>query len=345
VESVWGIITSYFTVEGFEVHGDSTIFYVQPLGDVKSSFLKVHELLKQYGLTAYLRGFKDRIRLVVIPKPKIRPSRTYVNIALLILTIATTAFVGYNLSIPLFEAGLMGNPVIGALSFSTSIMMIIGLHELGHKLAAKKWNIQTSPPYFIPVPFFLGTLGAVIINKETPPNRDALYDIGAAGPILGFIVSIVFAFIGISMSYTIPRAEAPMERIVVYPAPILFELIISIMLKIPKDHILIMHPIAFASWVGMVITMLNLMPAGSLDGGHVARALFGGRKHQVISIIIAWITYLIGYPLMAIIMFLFSLYPHPGPLDDISQLTTSRKLLALPLFTILYLCGVPGWIG
>ncbi|MEM1545182.1 MAG: site-2 protease family protein [Candidatus Methanomethylicia archaeon] len=344
MESTWGIITNYFTVEEFEVHGDTATFYVQPLGDIKNSFLKVYEHLKQYGLTAYLRSFKGRIRLVIIPKPKVKPSKTYVNIILLILTIATTTFVGYNLSIPLFETGLMSNPFIGASSFSVAIMMIIGLHELGHKLAARKWNIQTSLPYFIPVPFFLGTLGAVIVNKETPPNRDALYDLGATGPILGFIISILFAFIGISISYPIPRTEAPMERIVFYPTPILFELITSIMLRIPKDHILIMHPVAFASWVGMIITMLNLMPAGSLDGGHVARALFGGRKHQVISIIIAWITYIIGYPLMAIIMLLFSLYPHPGPLDDISQLTTSRKLLAIPLFTILYLCGVPGWI-
>ncbi len=344
MEGTWGIITNYFIVEEFEVHGDTTIFYVQPLGDVKNSFLKVYEYLKQYGLTVYLRSFKDRLRLIIMPKPRVKPSKTYINIALLILTIATTTFVGYNLSIPLFEVGLMSNPFIGALSFSIAIMMIIGLHELGHKLAAGRWNIQTSPPYFIPVPFFLGTLGAVIVNKETPPNRDALYDLGAAGPILGFIVSILFAFIGISMSYLIPRAEAPMERIVFYPTPILFELITGIMLKIPKDHILIMHPVAFASWVGMIITMLNLMPAGSLDGGHVARALFGGRKHQIISIIIAWITFLIGYPLMAMIMLLFSLYPHPGPLDDFSKLTTSRKLLALPLFAILYLCGVPGWI-
>lgn len=345
MESTWGIITSYFTVESFEVQGGSTIFYVQPIGDIKSSFLKVYEYLRQYGLTVHLRSVGDKLRLIVAPRPKARPSRISINVALFILTVATTAFVGYNLSIPLFEVGLMSNPIIGAISFSIAIMTIIGLHEFGHKLAARKWNIQTTPPYFIPVPFFLGTLGAVIINKETPPNRDALYDLGAAGPILGFMVSIVFAFIGVAMSYPIPKAEVPLERIVVYPAPILFEFIINIMLKIPRDHILIMHPVAFASWVGMIITMLNLMPAGSLDGGHVARALFGGRRHQIISIVIAWITYVIGYPLMAMIMLLFSLYPHPGPLDDVSQLTTSRKLFALPLFTILYLCGVPGWIG
>ncbi|MDI6859635.1 MAG: site-2 protease family protein [Methanocellales archaeon] len=125
------------------------------------------------------------------------------------------------------------------------------------------------------------------------------------------------------------------------PAPILFGLLLSLIVSVPEGFVLLPHPLAFAGWVGMLVTMLNLMPVGMLDGGHVSRVLFGGDSHQIVSFIGVIATFMIGFWLMAILMLFFAMHPHPGPLDDVSPLTPERKLLSLLLGCILIICLTP----
>ncbi|MEM2897118.1 MAG: site-2 protease family protein, partial [Candidatus Bathyarchaeia archaeon] len=242
----------------------------------------------------------------------------------------------------LVEANLMESPWHGAIAFSIAIISILGCHELGHKFMANRKGVEASLPYFIPVPFFVGTMGAVIETKTPAPNRDALFDLGASGPISGLLVLIPTTLLGLYFSYPIlPEAIPPGSTVL--PVPLLF-VALSFLLgpKIHEGHILF-HPVAFASWVGMLVTMLNLMPVGMLDGGHVARAIFGERNHRIVSFLASMITLALGWWLMAVLMFYLSFAHHPGPLDDVSPLERNRKFLSIFIFIILVLCAIPGW--
>jgi membrane-associated protease RseP (regulator of RpoE activity) len=140
----------------------------------------------------------------------------------------------------------------------------------------------------------------------------------------------------------VPVEAIPPETVSL-PVPPFFSLL-SHLIELPTTGAaVVFHPVAFASCVGMLVTMLNLMPVGMLDGGHVARAILGERWHQVVSLIAAAATFALGWWYMALFMLFFSFRPHIGPLDDVSPLTRSRKIVAMGLGVILFLCAVPGW--
>jgi len=278
----------------------------------------------------------------VLPRPPQTPSRWIWNLILLLATIGTTIFVGYRMSLPLADRGFMASPWDGALTFSAAIIGVLGCHELGHKFMADRKKIAATLPYFIPVPFFIGTLGALIKTKAPAQNRDALFDLGAAGPIAGLLAIIPVTILGLFWSYPTPIEAVP-EGTIGLSTPILFDLLrLFAGLYIPSGFVLLFHPVAFAAWVGMVITMLNLMPSGMLDGGHVARAVFGDRGHRIVSFGAAIVTIMLGWWYMAILMLFFSFSRHLGPLDDASPLTTSRKALAIVVFALLVLCAAHG---
>jgi len=332
-----------FSIEEMLMEHGRPVFYVRPYFDIKHSFSVVKNRLAQIGYTPFLRKRANRLVMLIVSQPRIKPSSWIWNLLLFLATIATTIFVGYQLSMPLVNEGLMPNPWQGALSFSAAVIGILGCHELGHKFMAGRRGVAATLPYFIPVPFFIGTMGAVIQTKEPTPNRDALFDLGAAGPIAGFIVLVPVAILGLYWSYQVP-VEAIPPKTIGLPVPLLFNLLFPfINIQAPRFAILF-HPVAFASWVGALVTMLNLMPVGMLDGGHVARAIFGERWHRVISLIAAATTFALGWWYMALFMFFLSLRPHIGPLDDASPLMASRKIVAIGLCVLLFLCAVPGWM-
>ncbi len=258
---------------------------------------------------------------------------------LFLITIGTTFWAGYQMSTPLAKTGLLASPVEGAVAFCIGILLVLGAHEMGHYVMAKRRGIETTLPYFIPVPIFLGTMGAVIRMKGIPSDRDALFDVGAAGPMLGFLVLIPVTILGISWSYALPPGAIPSDAAVL-PDPLLFQFL-SGLVGISPDMELLLHPLALAGWVGMVVTMLNLMPVGSLDGGHVVRALFGPKYNRWVSFGGTIITVLMGYWLMAILMFLFALRGHPGPVNDAVPLSPGRKLFSIALLAILVVSVAP----
>jgi len=299
--------------------------------ETKQPFLRLLESLKPENMIASMRKEDGKIVLKVMPKPVVKPSNPLINIAFLIATIVTTFIAGYFLLPP--EAGI--NPFLSGAIFSASILLVLGIHEMGHKITANRKKIDASAPYFIPGPPPLGTFGAVITQKSLPANRDDLFDIGANGPIAGFVIAFIFSVVGITLS--IPGVM-PTDGTST-PLPISWILLIQglsgtglVPTPIAPNNGLFMHPIALAGWAGMVVTMLNLLPAAMLDGGHVARSLVSGKARFVLTVLsVALLLFSGMFIVMAFLVIFMSFFKHPGPLDDVSGLSKNRKLLTVML--------------
>jgi hypothetical protein len=334
-------VAAHFQIEEALIEHGVPTFYLKQPQETKKPFLKLLKTLEPLDLMAVLRKTNGRIALRILRKPPTQPSNVLVNWVLLLATIGTTFTTGYILS-----QGFT-NPLIGGATFTIAIMAVLGLHEIGHKLTANKEGIEATPPYFIPGPpplggfLGIGTFGAVIMQKSLPPNKDSLFDVGVSGPILGFIVSAIATIIGLPFSSYdwIPPDEPTLPALLFFRIALLF---ITPQGPIPDrpgpDHILAirLHPVAFAGWVGLFITMLNLMPATMLDGGHVARSLFGEKARAVLTVLSIVFLAVVSWPMAFFVMFM-SMFKHPGPLDDVSELSRGRKLLVVVLVAIFIL--------
>ena len=176
----------------------------------------------------------------------------------------------------LFVASCVTTTIVGGPIFGATLMGILTCHELGHYFVARRRGIDVSLPYFIPLPPIgtLGTLGAVIRMRKPIDDRNALFDVGAAGPIAGLVVAIPLLAIGLSLSTVGPAGPDSFQE----GNSILYALLKYLVFGrwLPGDGVDVqLHPMAFAAWVGLLVTMINLMPIGQLDGGHVARAALG----------------------------------------------------------------------
>jgi len=337
-EQVTSVVSSEFRVEEALMENGVPTYHLAQPQETKQPFLRVLKKLELMNLIALLRRTDGRVVLRVVPRPSVKPSNILINWALLFATMATTFVTGYFLSPNVI------NPYVGGAAFTAAMLAVLGTHEMGHKITANKKGIDATLPYFIPGPPPLGTFGAVIMQKSLPPNRDALFDIGADGPIAGFIIATIVSIIGLTL--TIPSPQVPANEIGV---PVMWSILerflnsFNLIPKTPPNGLLLLHPVAFAGWVGMLVTTLNLLPAAMLDGGHVARSVLGEKLSLRLVLAILSITYLTveGFIPMAFLVLLMLFFRHPGPLDDVSSLSTSRKLVALGLVGIFILCAVP----
>lgn len=176
----------------------------------------------------------------------------------------------------LFVACCATTAAFGGPSFAATLMGILLCHELGHYLTGRRRGVDVSLPYFIPMPpqFTFGTLGAVIGMRKPISDRNALFDVGAAGPVAGLVVAIPLLVVGLVLSPLGPTKPDDM----IEGNSVLYALLKYAVFGrwLPSDGVDVqLHPMAFAGWVGLLITMINLMPVGQLDGGHVARAALG----------------------------------------------------------------------
>jgi len=335
------VSTEFQIEEALVEHGVPT-FYLQKSQETKEPFLRLLKKLDAEGLVAFLRKDEDRIALRIVPKPEVKPSNILVNWILFFITIGTTFATGYILSTGLVEEGVMSTPLIGGAAFTLAIMSVLGVHEMGHKITASNKGMDATPPYFIPGPppifgLGLGTFGAVIMQKSLPPNRDALFDVGASGPLFGFVVAVVVSVIGLIFSPMYPITK-PMNFL---PAPVIFELFALFVVKLPQNYYILLHPVAFAGWAGMVVTMLNLLPTAMLDGGHVVRSLVGERVRSILTLLSILFLVVQGFWPMALFVLFLSMQKHPGPLDDVSGLSLGRKLRTIVLIAVFILCSFP----
>jgi len=338
-EQITALVTAEFQVEDALIeHNVPTYFLKQPQ-ETKNAFLRLLENLEKMNLIAILRKRDGKIVLKVVRKPPTKPSNILVNWLLFFATIGTTFATGYLIS------PAMINPLISGATFTVAIMAVLGAHEMGHKLTANKRKVDSSPPYFIPGPppvgqvFGIGTFGAVIMQKSLPRNRDALFDIGVSGPLIGFVITVIVTFVGLALSPVVYRLpEGPFGSF-----PILFELVgtaLSFLGVYGRGNIILIHPVAFAGFIGMIVTMLNLLPAGMLDGGHVATSILGGKMRGILNVVAIVFLVIYGYYPMAFFVLFLSLFRHPGPLDDVSSLSKTRKYVIPVLFIVFILCGI-----
>jgi len=220
-------------------------------------------------------------------------------------------------------------------------MTILLSHEMGHYFMSRKYGVPATLPYFIPLPFPpFGTLGAIIKMKGIIINKKALFDIGIAGPLSGFIVSIPFIILGIKMS-SIQFVTQEMAYLRLGD-PLLFKILQKIFIAdIPEGHDLALHPMAYAGWVGLFVTALNLLPVGQLDGGHIVYAVFGNKSKWIFAISIGLLAVLTifynpGWLLLVILLLIFGMR-HPEPFDMDTELDGKRKILALIILLVFLL--------
>jgi len=233
--------------------------------------------------------------------------------------------------------------IIEGLPFAGTLMTILLCHELSHYIASKKHHTKAPLPYFIPAPSIIGTFGAFIKMKSPIVTRKALIDIGASGPIAGFVVSVTASIIGLSMSEVVSLAQT--GGALSLGDSILFSFLSEVVMGVaPDNHDILLHPVAFAGWIGLFVTSLNLIPIGQLDGGHIAFAILGER-HKYISIVLVAILgvlgifYWEGWALWAVLMLILGI-KHPPVIYWEIPLDSNRRftgLLSLIIFIITFI--------
>ena len=237
---------------------------------------------------------------------------------------------------------------VGGIWYALFLITILLAHELGHFFVSRRWGVEVTLPFFIPFPLSpFGTLGAVIKMKGIMPNRQALFDIGISGPFVGLVLTIPTIIIGLKLSEVavISEIEGP---VIPLGSSILFSLIEKIMFGyLPEGQDIILHPIAYAGWVGLFVTALNLLPVGQLDGGHIIYSLFG-KNSKIAYYITFGILGLIcifvnpAWTLLFVLLLIFG-FNHPPPLDDFTPLDKRRKILGICalIFCVLSFTPVP----
>ena len=322
--------------------------------NIEEKMNRLRIMLHERGLDIVLQKRNGELILIVgALRPAIRPTSIFSSVTLpIILFIATIISVsvsGYlevRSYITLLE--FLGKPTPSILGltvlFTISVMGVLGLHELGHMIACRIHHNKASLPLFIPgIPGVtaIGTFGAVI-RQESPRNRNQLFDIGLAGPLLGFIAAIIVSYFG--YSWSVPVTQLEYLRVVSvmgegqsFLLPTIFMVLGRYILPHAANSVtFFFHPIAWAGWVGTLITFLNAFPIGQLDGGHISRAILGRKWHRLLSYIMIGIMVLVGWWPMAMLALFLVRTTHPGPLDDVTKVTTSRKIAGI-LFTLLFI--------
>jgi len=275
--------------------------------------------------------------------PRRKPSIA-VNIVLFICTIGTTVLAGA------LQQGV--NPVadpsqlIKGLPFSAALLFILLAHEMGHFLTSRYYRIDASLPYFIPAPTFIGTFGAFIKMRSPMLNKRVLLDVGANGPLAGLLVTIPVLAVGLKLS-EVKALTAPLEGGMTLGSSLILYFMTTVILgTLPDTHQVILHPLGFAGWIGLLVTSMNLIPVGQLDGGHIAYAVFGRRtKHISTAVLICllglgiWASHM--WLMWALILFALLGIRHPAPLDHDAPLDGRRRMLGLGMLVIFVLTFVP----
>ena len=324
-----GYISNYFDVGGFHSTPEGSFFVVNDYDYEKFSMLIKD--LGEIGYIPFMEHYAGNYRIGIAEKKDRGESRIHINVILFIATIATTVYAGYNVA---------GGNIWDGVAFAIALLGILGVHETAHFYAARKHDVKSTLPYFVPAPTLIGTFGAVINIKSPIPDKNSLFDLGFSGPLAGIIVTIPVLIIGIYLSKIAPIVSGSM---IFYPPPIMTIIMFLLVPSIPAGYELQIHPIAFAGWVGIIVTLLNLMPVAFLDGGHIVRSLFSEKIHQIISILGVIVTWLLGWFPMALLMILILVLNrrHPGALDNVSKLTLRRKAMAVVMLVIFILCLTP----
>jgi len=308
--------------------------------------------------TRYLRKLQRR--------KKFEPFYRYLPVILFVATLFTTLFAGTVMQY-IHPSEIISKPslLLKGAQFAVPLMLILLTHEMGHYTAGRIHRVKTTLPYFIPFPNFIGTFGAVIKMKSPMRDRRALLDIGAAGPLAGFVLSIIAAAWGLAHATTMPIEMLPEDSFwnprIAFGPNVAFWALAKWFGPAIGGKELIVNPIMDAGWLGMFVTSLNLLPAGQLDGGHIAYAMIGPKKAHKLAKVIVLGSILLGLPgFMA--MFIPGLLPpipfwpgyviwgalilliglgHPPPMNPSLPLDKNRKLVGILCLAVFALTFTP----
>ncbi len=302
--------------------------------------------------------------------------RLWLHVTLLVLTIITTMGAGAELSNPNpremallpFEfvvdsttCALLGDwdelvrhiwpefarKMATGIPYALALIFILLSHEMGHYIAARKYGIDATLPFFIPAPFLFGTLGAIIKMRSPITHRRSLFDVGAAGPIAGLIASIIVCCIGLGLSTYVPRATAGDPSLMLGWSPMLSALTTLVLGPGLDGWVVELHNVAIAGWFGLFVTFLNLMPLGQLDGGHVWYALIG-RKQRYVALAAMTLLFAMGYVfqfpgwlmLAAFVLLVLHVY-HPPVMDESVSIGPVRVIIGIVLILAFLLMFTP----
>jgi membrane-associated protease RseP (regulator of RpoE activity) len=382
LEILNSIIGRVFRIDDYTAGGHADPYLMRYRGQLSLDSVEAYdqlcERLRPYDLTPLFRidELGRQVILLVNSLPKPRQSNSWVNVLLFVLTVFSVMLMGVDVqeTPPPDTWGLILFLVRNILSgwpFALSLLSILLAHEFGHYLAARYHKTAATLPYFIPLPFsILGTLGAVIVWKELPRNKRILFDVGVAGPLAGLFLAIPILLYGLSISKVGPISATPgaflegnsllylMAKYAVFgkllpePAsygslnPLLYWLrffFTGTPLPLGGTDVTI-SSVALAGWAGILVTALNLLPAGQLDGGHVMYVLFGRKLKKIFPYLVGLLVLLgffwSGWWLWVALLFTFGRQT-AEPLDQITEIDAPRRALAWLVIFIFFLVFMP----
>jgi membrane-associated protease RseP (regulator of RpoE activity) len=343
-----------FRVQHSRQVGEAVVQEGELLREPDEAFAILKERSENSGLTPLLQEDGDgRPLLVWLPGGAYRSAGkewgAWVNLLLLLVTFLTTTWAGaLHAGVNLLQEP--GRFALG-LPYALTLLLILGSHELGHYFAARAHQMRVTLPYFIPVPFGLGTFGAFIQLKSPAENRRALFDVGVAGPLAGLVFAIPALWIGLQYSRLLAPEDVSdhLHGGIEVGSSALLALVSKLALgdTLVEGHRLLLHPLAFAGWLGLLVTALNLLPIGQLDGGHLADAMFGRARSAAIGTAALMALFFLGlFVWSGLLTWAFIVYFIAGgkgipPLNDVSRLGAGRLAIGAFAFILLFLILAP----
>lgn len=320
-------LADLYEVTAIYHHGDSLIFRVNPRLDSARAETEMKRRLSGAGFSANLS--EDGQGPIITVRPKTEKKIPWVNIGLFILTLGAMYYVYPGDFSMKFE-------------FVVSLITILLFHEFGHYFAGKRRGVNMSLPYFIPAPNIVGTFGAIIKSKSPFTNRRDLIEVGAAGPIAGFIIAVIVLVYGLQNVQIVETGST--AGMMLGDSLLLRFLAWLIVGPIPEGFDFVLSPAAWAGWVGLLVTMLNLLPLGQLDGGHIIYGLAGRYQHRVALMFLAVMAVLgfwwFGWWFFGFLVFIFGL-KHPPTINDSIKLPLHAKIMAYSAIAIFILSFIP----
>ena len=350
-EGIISLVNSIFEVSDFTKAEFSLEFKIEDL-EFKSKFVDLARKLENMSYVCKLQEINGA-KVIIIQKFAVKKQRkwlsnTWTPRILFVIVISFVMVDGYYRTYGTNSIVEIGDPLQMAGIYTLSLLGILGVHELGHIVAARAHKLKTTWPYFIPGLPILGipTFGAFIQSKGLTINREILFDVAIAGPVAGLVIAVIVSIYG---AYTAPIIEQAVaaelfaeSRLMEWSQgePLLMSASLAMFGKGGAGYQVIMTPIMFAAWIGFLITFLNLLPAWQLDGGHMARTLLGQKMHRYATYGSMAILVLLNYWLMAIlILIMSSRSPSASPLDDVSPLSRNRKFAYIGIVVLAVLCA------
>ena len=350
-EEIISLVNSMFEVSDFTKAEFSLEFRIEDL-EFKSKFEDLARRLEKMSYVCKLEQMNGG-KYIVIQKFAAKKQRKWLGTAwtpriLFAVVISFVMIDGYYRTAGTNSIIEIGEPLEMAGIYTLSLLGILGIHELGHIVAAKLHRLKTTWPYFIPGLPVIGipTFGAFIQSRGLTINREILFDVAIAGPIAGLVIAVIVSIYG---AYTAPILDQDVAAVLSEESrlvewnqgePLLMTASLAIFGKGGAGHEVIMTPVLFAAWIGFLITFLNLLPAWQLDGGHMARTLLGPKMHRYATYGSMAILVLLNYWLMAMLILIMSTRnPSATPLDDVSPLSRNRKLAYIGIIGLAILCA------